>query len=104
VNPVLQFNSDNRFYNQHQFFFETDFHIYGSGNWEKTDDKVYYSLTKSDNISADIEVPLLIGHGRIEQIQDARLAIYILEELQKAGRISRRGTYGVFQADFNIEK
>jgi hypothetical protein len=89
VNPVLQFNSDNRFYNQHQFFFETDFHIYGSGNWEKTDDKVYYSLTKSDNISADIEVPLLIGHGRIEQIQDARLAIYILEELQKAGRISR---------------
>jgi hypothetical protein len=88
-NSVLQFKSDNRFYRQNQFFFETDFHIYGSGNWRKTDDKTEYTLTKSDDVSAEIEIPLLIGHGRIEQIQDARLAIYIFEELQKAGRISK---------------
>jgi hypothetical protein len=89
MNSFLQFNSDNRFYRQHQFFFETDIHIYGSGNWEKTDDKTELTLTKSNDLLAEIEIPLLIGHGRIEQIQDARLAIYILEELQKAGRISR---------------
>ena len=89
MNSFLQFNSDNRFYRQHQFFFETDIHIYGSGNWAKTDDKTELTLTKSNNISTEIEIPLLVGHGRIEQIQDARLAIYIFEELQKAGRISR---------------
>jgi hypothetical protein len=33
-------------------------------------------------------VPVAIGHGRIEPVEDARLAIYILEELNKAGRIS----------------
>jgi hypothetical protein len=89
INPVLQFNSENRFYRQNQFFFETDFNVYGSGNWVKTDDKTEYSLTKSEDISAEIEIPLLVGRGRIEQIQDARLAIYIFQELQKAGRISK---------------
>jgi hypothetical protein len=89
VNSLLQFISENRLYQHNQFFFETDFHIYASGSWQKTDDNVGFTLTKSDNFSAGIEVPLLIGHGRIEQIQDARLAIYILEELQKAGRISK---------------
>jgi hypothetical protein len=89
ISPFLEFTSENRFYRQHQFFFETGFKVYGYGLWQKTDDKDAYSVTKTDNISADIEVPLLIGKGRIEQIQDARLAIYILEELQKAGRIAR---------------
>lgn len=34
-------------------------------------------------------VPLLIGKGRIEPVQDARLAVYILEDLIKTGSISR---------------
>jgi hypothetical protein len=38
--------------------------------------------------STKISMPVSIGHGRIEPVEDARLAIYILEELTKAGRIS----------------
>ncbi|MCB0397269.1 MAG: hypothetical protein KDD36_11475 [Flavobacteriales bacterium] len=34
-------------------------------------------------------VPIKLGMGRIERIEDARHAMYIVEELQKAGRISQ---------------
>jgi hypothetical protein len=89
MNTLLRFTSENRFYQPNMFFFETDFQLYGSGNWKETDEKVEFTLTKSKSVSAEIAVPLLFGHGRIEQIQDARLAVYIFEELQKAGRISK---------------
>jgi len=39
-----------------------------------------------------IQVPLLIGKGRIEEVQDARLAMYILEDLQKSGNLSHSPT------------
>ena len=89
INSYIEFNSINRIYYQNKFFFEPDIHIYGSANWWKEDDKSEFTLAKSDIISTEIEIPLLIGHGRIEQIQDARLAVYIFEELLKAGRISK---------------
>jgi hypothetical protein len=49
--------------------------------------------TSNDNhgnqLITDLSVPISIGHGRIEPIEDLRLAIYILEELNKAGRIDK---------------
>jgi hypothetical protein len=89
INSYIVLKSINRIYYQNQFFFEPDIKIMGSFDWLKEHNKSDLKLSKSDEASSDIEIPLMIGHGRIEQIQDARLAIYILEELQKSGRISR---------------
>jgi hypothetical protein len=88
-NSFIDLTIINRIYFQNKFFFEPDIHIYGSTNLSKEDDNVEFTLTKSSDASAEIEIPLLVGHGRIEQIQDARLAVYIFEELFKAGRITR---------------
>jgi hypothetical protein len=39
--------------------------------------------------SGSMVIPLMIGHGRIDPVQDARLAVYILQDLQKAGRLEK---------------
>jgi hypothetical protein len=85
----IQFTSRNRIYNNNLFFFEPDIHIYGYVSGSKEDRKSSSILVKSGNVSSNIQVPLLVGHGRIEQVQDARLAVYIFGELQKAGRITK---------------
>jgi hypothetical protein len=84
-------NSANRFFNTNQYFFEADPNIVlTSGITRRYHD---YSTTQSekdnsDNFTTTVSLPVSVGHGRIEPIEDARLAIYILEELNKAGRIS----------------
>ncbi len=92
IGTYYNLTSRNRIYYQNQFFFEPDFVLIGSLKERKEDDKSQFSLLKTRDNAMQISVPLLVGHGRIEQIQDARLAIYILEELQKAGRISKMPT------------
>ncbi len=92
IGTYYNLTSRNRIYYQNQFFFEPDFVLIGSLKERKEDDKSQFSLLKTRDNAVQISVPLLVGHGRIEQIQDARLAIYILEELQKAGRISKMPT------------
>jgi len=86
-NSNIRLDSRNRIYFQNQFFFEPDIQIYGYAS--KEDRKTPLTLVKSGYVTTTLQVPLLVGHGRIEQVQDARLAIYILEELHKAGRISK---------------
>jgi hypothetical protein len=85
----IQIKSRNRIYNSNLFFFEPDIYFYGYVSGGKQDRNSESSLVRSGNVSTNIQVPLLVGHGRIEQVQDARLAVYIFEELQKEGRISR---------------
>jgi hypothetical protein len=46
-----------------------------------------FRKNSSDRYVTSLAVPVSIGYGRIEPVQDARLAIYIIEELYKAGRI-----------------
>ncbi|HLO60619.1 MAG TPA: hypothetical protein VK179_17850 [Bacteroidales bacterium] len=86
LNTDISISSINRKYFSGKLFFEPDFQF--SASYEN--DKVT-STTQTDKTITDyasVEIPLLIGKGRIEQVQDARLAIYILEDLNKQGRLS----------------
>ncbi len=89
-NGNLSVSSTNRFYNQKFSFIEADPQASVSKN-------VYKSYTEypgnssrkdcNDQYITNISIPVSVGHGRIEPVEDLRLAIYILEELNKAGRI-----------------
>lgn len=87
----LQISSTNRFYYQKRNFLEADPEVLLSSSLNKIYDEQISMPTydNSENLfTASFSLPLLVGHGRIEPIQDARLAIYIIEELNKAGRIN----------------
>jgi len=56
-------------------------------------DRYYYenSTAVENNIRESVtrlSAPVSAGYGRIEPVEDLRLALYILEELQKAGKIT----------------
>lgn len=77
----------NRFYNQNQNFIEIDPEISISGNKAHNKSSFPSSDNSDDQFITNLSIPISIGHGRIEPVEDLRLAIYILEELNKAGRI-----------------
>ncbi len=83
----------NRFFNKNRYFFEIDPLLAIESNSTRQYQRfaIYTGASQDDysNIySKTISAPFAVGHGRIEPVEDARLAIYILEELNKAGRIS----------------
>jgi hypothetical protein len=91
INSSLAIQSSNSFYNKDKYFIKVDPYLsLSSGN------NGYYrdlsSVSSRDEREAvyhsTLSVPVSLGHGRIEPVEDARLAIYILEELNRAGRIS----------------
>ena len=86
----------NRFYNNKKRFFEVDLNFNGnlanSNNKKETDPATYSRVAyqkQGRGYEVSATVPLLIGTGRIEEVQDARLAVYILDDLQKAGDLTR---------------
>jgi opacity protein-like surface antigen len=68
---------------------------YGSNHYESVNTSHYEvaddSREKSENYRSELSfvIPLEIGIGRIEEITDMRQAIFIVEALVDAGRISR---------------
>lgn len=92
TNSYFLISSTNRLYNQELSFFEidpevsintgTNRYIYESTSNTSTDEH-------TNQFSTNISLPISIGHGRIEPVEDLRLAIYILEELNKVGRIDK---------------
>jgi hypothetical protein len=94
---ALNFTSRNRFYLQDLFFAEVNI---SAGLGTNSDDNIrrWYdpggALTQrnedeSKRLNLNASMPLLVGYGRIEPVEDARLAVYILEDLEKLGRLSR---------------
>jgi len=92
---ALGANSLNRYYNEKKRFFEVDLNFRGElGNSIRkieSGEEIYpynYKYHINDyQVSASL--PLLVGTGRIEEVQNARLAVYILDDLQKAGDLTR---------------
>jgi hypothetical protein len=84
----INYNSINRFYGKSSYFVELLPSVYYSP----------YTINSSydDNSEKSIEhifivsAPVSFGYGRIEPVQDGRLAIYIIDELEKEGRIVNR--------------
>ena len=88
-NALFQISSLNRFYNKNRNFIELDPGIL----IDNSQSKYHYESTpaqdNSDNhFTANFSLPISVGHGRIEPIEDVRLAIYIIEELNKTGSIN----------------
>ncbi len=85
--------SNNRFYNNKLQFIEVNTKLLYRYNGQKNSqdkDPVDYQSAQNvvdRNQEISLYVPLLIGAGRIESVQDARLALYIFEDLQKSGNL-----------------
>jgi hypothetical protein len=78
----------NRFYNQKLNFIEIDPEISVITNNNKHEYEDFNNQDYSNNqLTAKFSLPVSVGRGRIEPVEDLRLAIYILQELNKVGRI-----------------
>lgn len=90
------YDGQNRFYRTDKRFVEIDPTARLITQTTKYADKTFIGDSLAQQITTTLwrpEVyfmtPILIGYGRIDNIMDARLAIYILDDLEKAGRLSR---------------
>jgi len=87
--------SANRFYNRRKQFFAIDIRFVGLLNndlrkySEDTKSYPFKNKYQSKEYQVEVDIPLLVGIGRIEEVQDARLAVYILDDLQRAGDLAR---------------
>ena len=85
-----------RFYNGKKQYFEVGGTIIGTNTGISEfykylgNDTIHEQNKKTDNqLILNISGDFLVGTGRIEQVQDARLAMYILDDLQKLNREKR---------------
>ena len=90
--------TENRFYNSRKQFLEVNLELSSSlanGKVEYSDDLEdlpFMETSKNFQYAITASLPVLIGLGRIEEVQDARLAVYILDDLQKSGDLKRAPT------------
>ncbi len=86
----LNVTSSNRFYNTGRKFIELDpsltFTRLGEKRKQLQDPGISYDISENEH-SLRLSLPVSAGIGRIEPVEDMRLAIYIIEELDKAGCI-----------------
>ncbi len=100
MSPFLFYSGTFREYLGGKFFLEQDLtfnyrNSFNRSNQEDIDDagEVTY-INKQQQTSTNIgaSIPILAGWGRIERVEDARLAVYILDDLNKAGKLTREVT------------
>jgi hypothetical protein len=85
-----------RFYNLKQNYFEVNgsFNIGNNGSSNKEDrfssDTITNSIkSSSKDFQTYSHIALLIGKGRIEEVQDARMALYLIEDMHQLNRDKR---------------
>jgi hypothetical protein len=84
--------SVNRKYVEPKKFREFNYHILSSFDWSK---KYYSSSVGNTERTTPFEfdfigiIPIKFGKGRIEQVTDARHAIFILEKLKEKGKLTK---------------
>lgn len=94
-------SSRNRFYISSPLFVEVgpSIGVYYSRNFYKNIDKddegntiyEYKSRSNTPQINTSLEVG--IGYGRIEEVTDAQMALFILKDLKKENRLTREPTH-----------
>ncbi|MDP2238448.1 MAG: hypothetical protein Q8J88_18620 [Bacteroidales bacterium] len=88
--------SSNRFYNPRLQFievrlqFKSDNQLSGMSDDLNPKNYPFNYKSTSNSYKFDIAIPLMVGKGRIEEVQDARLAVYILEDLEKSGDLAKK--------------
>nr|NQU94505.1 hypothetical protein [Bacteroidota bacterium] len=92
----INVQSDNRFYYRNLKYFEIQLSTWFILENRKQNTEQNYSLDNYYNSEIRLEsnyffvkLPLYIGSGRIEQVQDARQSIFILNKLLKVNRLQR---------------
>lgn len=91
----LGLNTTNRFYKSNRMFFEIALNSYFSNDYSNSKANNYNGT--EDNIVSSASaisgfVRLAIGKGRVEEVEDARLAVYILDDLEKHNRLGHAPT------------
>ena len=92
IAPVFYFQRHSRKYFDQKSFLETDLvsnyqYIRSDALTRETNSRSYYKYNRQAN-TLFVQAPVKFGNGRIEQVQDARQAVYIYKELSKADRMS----------------
>lgn len=93
----LRLNSSNRYYFKPNYFLEVSPSLILSNNsftdhyWNEASEAQTESEFKLKDAHRELQGSLgvAIGQGRIEAVQDAQMAIYILEDLNKLGSLKR---------------
>jgi hypothetical protein len=98
IDPSLNYSGGFREYLKNKLYLEQDISLGISARNDHrfteylsdTTNNVYEDLTVNvTGQNVDISVPVLVGWGRVERVEDARLAVYILDDLKKAGQLIR---------------
>ena len=95
--PDLSWTSGNRLYLRKKLFMEADVHFsYSLDNsssegkrWDDRDTLLNWMKSDRDGLTINMQLPIAVGWGRIERVEDARLAVYILDDLRKAGKLAK---------------
>ena len=95
--PAINYNAELREYLSGKFFVEQDPAIniahrnytYEYTNLDQNGEISYSNMDESVTLNVSAGLRLLAGWGRIEPVEDARLAVYILADLKKAGYLAR---------------
>lgn len=80
-------NRVDRFFNQKNFFFEIGNELQIGGKREKQKSAFYNYRTNNNSIS-DMLI-LGVGKGRLENVQDAQMATFIVNDLRRMGLLKR---------------
>jgi hypothetical protein len=89
------YSSTNRFYNTRKQFLEVipnlalDFQSGRNSYSQYPINYPFITQQQSQSNSQDFGVSIMVGKGRIENIENARLALYILNDLQKMGAVKK---------------
>ncbi len=86
----IYYSTNNKFYVRNKFFWGIG--ITTQHRTQNNTGKGDYSKKLNTQYQTFNRLSLSVGFGRVENVTDARLAIYILDDLQKAGRVSRNLT------------
>jgi hypothetical protein len=88
--------SFNRFYLGNLFFVESDVLLHNLLEFSKNvidkETESQKDITSHEMRRLNVAIPVLAGKGRIEPIQDARMAVYIMDQLSKKGKLKRKPT------------
>jgi len=92
--------SDNRFYFNGLTFLEADMNFGINRINRKNEFKEYIGLNtdyqtssyKDNSTQIQLELPVYLGYGRIERVEDARHAIFIMKDLERLGQLKRYPT------------
>ncbi len=82
---IMNISAQNRIYNTKKQFIEFDCNARSSSSNNKQDSTDKYTSSFNNFV-----IPIKIGFGRIERVEDARLAVYILNDLSINNKLSHQ--------------